>query len=131
LEPRHLVVAAELRGHHGHPVAARDELDEIVRWRRQHQPGGQTAGSVFTNPPGDSAGRLVDAAGCRGLRWGTAEVSDKHANFIQSRPGGSADDVAALIAEVQHRVRALTGIELRPEVRMIGFGPGAGGQPPP
>ncbi len=124
LEAHHLVVAAELRVHPGDPDAARNELDEIVRWRRQHQPGGQNAGSVFTNPPGDSAGRIVDAAGCRGLRWGTAEVSDKHANFIQSRPGGSADDVAALIAEVQHRVLAVTGIELQPEVRMVGFAPG-------
>ncbi len=94
-----------------------------MRWRREHQPGGQNAGSVFTNPAGDSAGRLVDVAGCRGLRRGTAEVSTKHANFIQAAPGGSADDVAALIAEVQRRVLEVTGALLEPEVRMVGFAP--------
>ena len=117
----HLVVEAEFRLDAGDAGAARAEVDEIVRWRRQHQPGGQNAGSVFTNPPGDAAGRLVEAAGCRGLRWGTAEVSPKHANFIQSRPGGSADDVAALIAEVRRRVRSVTGVDLQPEVRFVGF----------
>jgi UDP-N-acetylmuramate dehydrogenase len=98
-------------------------LADIVRWRREHQPGGQNAGSVFTNPPGDSAGRLVDAAGCRGLRQGTAQVSEKHANFIQADPGGSADDVAALIDEVRRRVRAAHGVDLHPEVRLAGFNP--------
>src|SRR5690606_14241714 len=99
------------------------ELSEIVRWRREHQPGGQNAGSVFTNPPGDSAGRLVDAAGCKGLRRGSAHVSTKHANFIQADPGGAADDVAALVAEVQDRVEAATGTRLHPELRLIGFNP--------
>jgi UDP-N-acetylmuramate dehydrogenase len=98
-------------------------LADIVRWRREHQPGGQNAGSVFTNPPGDSAGRLVDAAGCRGLRQGTAQVSEKHANFIQADPGGSADDVAALIDEVRRRERAAHGVDLHPEVRLVGFNP--------
>ena len=121
--PAQVVIAAELRLEPGDPAAARAEVDEIVRWRRDHQPGGQNAGSIFTNPPGDAAGRLIDMAGCRGLRHGTAQVADKHANFIQSRPGGSADDVAALIAEVQRRVRAVTGVELHTEVRLVGFPP--------
>ena len=70
-------------------------LAEIVRWRREHQPGGQNAGSVFVNPvPGElSAGEVIDSLGLRGLRIGTAEVSPKHANFIQADEGGSADDV--------------------------------------
>ena len=106
-------------------AAAGAEVAEIVRWRREHQPGGQNAGSVFTNPPGDAAGRLVDQAGCRGLRLGTASVSTKHANFIQADPGGSADDVAALIAEVRRRVAGATGVSLRPELRMVGFPPAA------
>jgi UDP-N-acetylmuramate dehydrogenase len=97
------------------------EIAEIVRWRREHQPGGQNCGSVFTNPPGDSAGRLVDVAGCKGLRRGSAHVSEKHANFIQADPDGSADDVAALITEVRGRVRDLTGVDLHPELRMVGF----------
>ena len=82
------------------------ELAEIVAWRRANQPGGPNAGSVFTNPPGDSAGRLIEAAGGKGLRHGTAEVSTKHANFIQADDGGRADDVLALMGEVQELVRA-------------------------
>ena len=131
LDAAHLVVQGEFRLVPGDAVAARAEVDEIVRWRRQHQPGGQNAGSVFTNPPGDAAGRLVDVAGCRGLRWGTAQVSPKHANFIQSQAGGSADDVAALIAEVRRRVRSATGVDLQPEVRFAGFASSPGPGTPP
>ena len=97
------------------------ELAEIVAWRRANQPGGPNAGSVFTNPPGDSAGRLIDAAGGKGLRRGTAAVSTKHANFIQADEGGRADDVHALMGEVQALVRATAGVELRPETRLVGF----------
>ena len=97
------------------------EVAAIVRWRREHQPGGQNAGSVFTNPPGDAAGRLVEAAGCRGLRLGSAQVSDKHANFIQADPGGSADDVVALMDLVVARVAAACGVDLHHEVRLVGF----------
>lgn len=100
---------------------AADTLAEVVRWRRENQPGGQNAGSVFTNPPGDSAGRLVDAAGCKGMRRGTAEVSDKHANFIQADTGGSADDVFALMVDVRDAVETATGVRLRPETRLVGF----------
>lgn len=96
-------------------------ISEIVRWRRENQPGGQNAGSVFTNPPGDSAGRLIEEAGCKGLRVGTAEVSTKHANFIQADRGGSADDVRALMAEVARRVEADSGVALHAETRMLGF----------
>ena len=116
-----VVLEAELTATVGSPDDAGAVIEEIVRWRRENQPGGQNAGSVFTNPPDDSAGRLVDAAGCKGLRLGTAEVSSKHAHFIQADPGGSADDVAALIAEVQRRVRDAFGVELHPELRMVGF----------
>lgn len=118
-----VVVWAEFALEAGDADAAAAAIGDIVRWRREHQPGGQNAGSVFTNPPGDSAGRLVDVAGCKGLRLGTAQVSDKHANFIQADPGGSADDVAALIADVRRRVAAVTGVELHPELRMVGFDP--------
>lgn len=116
-----VVAEAELRLAAGDPVEGERRLAEIVRWRREHQPGGQNAGSVFTNPPGDSAGRLVDAAGCKGLRIGSAEVSTKHANFFQADPGGRADDVRALMVEVARRVRAATGVELHAETRLVGF----------
>ena len=76
---------------------------------------------MFTNPPGDSAGRLIDAAGCKGLRVGTAEVSPKHANFIQADDGGSADDVWQLMGEVRRRVHAHAGVVLHPETRLVGF----------
>jgi len=98
-------------------------VDDIVRWRRENQPGGQNCGSVFVNPePGRvAAGELIDRLGLRGFRVGTAEVSTKHANFIQADHGGRADDVAAVMAEVRGRVEAETGYRLRSEVRLIGF----------
>ena len=98
-----------------------DTISEIVRWRRANQPGGQNAGSVFTNPEGDSAGRLIDVAGCKGLRRGTAEVSPKHANFIQADAGGSADDVVAVMVAVRDAVESATGVRLHPETRLVGF----------
>lgn len=118
-----VVVWAELQLAAGDRAAAEAEISEIVRWRRANQPGGQNAGSVFTNPPGDSAGRLIDAAGAKGLRVGTAEVSPKHANFIQADDGGSADDVRALMEEVARIVREAHGVALHPETRMVGFDP--------
>jgi UDP-N-acetylmuramate dehydrogenase len=119
--PAHVVVAATLALAPGDAAAGERELSEIVAWRRANQPGGQNAGSVFTNPPGDSAGRLIDEAGCKGLRRGSASVSTKHANFFQADAGGSADDVVALMAEVRRRVREHAGVDLVPETRMVGF----------
>lgn len=122
-----VVVHADLQLSPGDRGAGESLLAEIVRWRREHQPGGQNAGSVFTNPPGDSAGRLIDAAGAKGLRIGTAQVSDKHANFIQADADGRADDVRALMAELQRRVREHAGVELHPETVMVGFDPSPDG----
>jgi UDP-N-acetylmuramate dehydrogenase len=116
-----VVVDATFRLEPGDPLEARAAIDEIVRWRRANQPGGSNAGSVFTNPPGDSAGRLVDACGLKGERVGTAEVSSKHANFIQVDRGGSADDVRDLVERVREAVASTTGTELVPEVQMVGF----------
>jgi UDP-N-acetylmuramate dehydrogenase len=76
---------------------------------------------VFTNPTGDSAGRLIDEAGCKGLRVGSAAVSDKHANFFIAAPGGRADDVHALMILVRDRVHNAHGIWLEPETRLVGF----------
>ncbi|WP_420450446.1 UDP-N-acetylmuramate dehydrogenase [Ilumatobacter sp.] len=117
------VVDARLQLTPGDPVRAKAELSEIVAWRRANQPGGQNAGSVFVNPvPGEvSAGALVDGLGLRGLRIGSASVSEKHANFIQADEGGSADDVRALMDEVRDRVERGTGYALRSEIRLVGF----------
>jgi UDP-N-acetylmuramate dehydrogenase len=123
ITPSRCVVWAEFGLAPGDSGASLAEIAEIVRWRREHQPGGQNAGSVFTNPPGDSAGRLVDVAGCKGLRRGSAHVSEKHANFVQADPGGSADDVWRLIHDVRGRVAEATGAVLHPEVRLVGFPP--------
>ena len=119
--PAHLVVGARLGLAEGDAASARAEIDAIVRWRRAHQPGGQNAGSVFTNPPGDSAGRLVDRAGGRGLRMGTAQISAKHANFIQADHGGRAADVIALIRVARRLVHDHCGVVLHPELRLAGF----------
>jgi UDP-N-acetylmuramate dehydrogenase len=120
--PTDVVVDAEFAVHRDDPAACAARIDEVVRWRREHQPGGANGGSVFRNPPGDAAGRLIDVSGCKGLRVGGAVVSDKHANFIQAEPGARADDVHRLVALVRERVAAATGVTLEPELVMVGFG---------
>ncbi len=125
IRPHQLVVSADLQLEPGDAEEGQDLLAEIVRWRRENQPGGQNAGSVFTNPAGDTAGRLIEAAGLKGFRVGTAEVSPKHANFIQADPGGRADDVLALMVEIVRRVHSETGIVLHAETRLVGFDPTA------
>jgi UDP-N-acetylmuramate dehydrogenase len=96
-------------------------MREIVRWRRQNQPGGtRNAGSVFKNPPGDSAGRLIDQAGLKGVRVGGVAVSERHANFFVADGRASAQDLYDLVALVQRRVREETGTSLEPEVRFVG-----------
>ena len=119
--PDDVVTEASFRLDRGDPKAAAVKIAEIVAWRRANQPGGRNAGSIFQNPAGDSAGRLVEAAGAKALRIGSAEVSNKHANFIQADDGGSADDVRALIEAVREAVRRKTGVALVTEVVFVGF----------
>ncbi len=123
LADHQVVLWARFALDHGDPASSEHEINEIVRWRREHQPGGQNAGSVFVNPiPGQlAAAELIDGLGLRGLRLGSAQVSEKHANFIQADPGGSASDVRALIESVRARVLDAHGIALRSEVRLVGF----------
>jgi UDP-N-acetylmuramate dehydrogenase len=121
LRREQVVVWAEFGLEAGDRATAEREIAEIVRWRRAHQPGGANGGSVFTNPPDDSAGRLIEAAGLKGHRWGSAYVSTKHANFFMADDGGSADDVRALIVEVQRLVDERMGVRLEPELHMVGF----------
>lgn len=118
-----VVVCASFELEAGDRGRAEAEIASIVRWRREHQPGGQNAGSVFVNPvPFEvSAGQLIDDLGLRGFRIGTAAVSTKHANFIQADDGGRAADVRAVMDEVRRRVHASTGYELRSEIRLVGF----------
>jgi UDP-N-acetylmuramate dehydrogenase len=98
-----------------------ERLDEIRRWRQQHQPlGVPSAGSFFRNPPNDSAGRLIDSLGLKGTRIGGASVSEKHANFIVNDQAGTAGDVRRLGELVRDKVRSETGVELVFEVVFAG-----------
>jgi len=116
-----VVISATMTLAVGDPATLRAEIEHIRAWRREHQPLNEpNCGSVFTNPVGDSAGRLIDVAGCKGLAVGGARVSTLHANFIVTRPGARATDVATLIELVIRRVRASAGIELHAEVQRLG-----------
>jgi UDP-N-acetylmuramate dehydrogenase len=103
------------------PAVITARLDEIRRWRQAHQPLGiPSAGSVFRNPDGDSAGRIIDELGIKGRRIGGASVSEKHANFIVNDRTGSAADVRRLAEEVRAAVAHERGIELRFEIEFCG-----------
>ena len=119
-----IVVSASFACTSGSVTELDSELTEIVRWRRANQPGGANCGSIFTNPPGQSAGKLIDDLGLRGFRLrpgATASVSEKHANFIQADPDGRSADVWALIVHVRNAVFSRYGIALHPEVQTLGF----------
>ena len=135
LPTRSLVVAARWALTPDEPTAIRGRLDELRAWRRRTQPlRERNCGSVFTNPPGESAGRLVEAAGLKGLRVGGARVSSKHANFIVTDPDpdtgrpATAADVRELIERVRAAVAQATGSTLEPEVRLVGSFSAAAGR---
>lgn len=121
LSSRDVVIEATFSTEPDQAGAAVTTIEEIVRWRREHQPGGANAGSVFRNPPGDSAGRLIEAAGCKGMREGGAVISPKHANFIQGESGATAADIITLGERARAAVLAQFGIELQWELQRIGF----------
>jgi UDP-N-acetylmuramate dehydrogenase len=104
--------------------AGEDELRQLLARRKESQPIGEwSCGSVFTNPQGDHAARLIDTAGLKGFSIGGASVSTKHANFIINRGKASAADIEALIAHVQSTVERVHGVHLVPEVRIVGERP--------
>jgi UDP-N-acetylmuramate dehydrogenase len=123
LADHQVVVNATLDLAVGDTAAAEATVADIVRWRREHQPGGQNAGSVFVNPvPGElAAAQLIDGLGLKGFRIGGACVSDKHANFVQAEHGATAADVRAVMEHVRDEVFEKTGFLLRSEVRLVGF----------
>jgi UDP-N-acetylmuramate dehydrogenase len=105
----------------GSPEDLIARMNEIMERRRQTQPlGERSAGSVFKNPPGDFAGRLIEAAGLKGERLGGAQVSTKHANFIVNTGGATAADVLGLIELIQAKVKERFGVELELEIKVIG-----------
>jgi UDP-N-acetylenolpyruvoylglucosamine reductase len=113
--------AAWLAFARGQGATARMEIKELLNKRIASQPLNlPNAGSVFRNPPGDHAARLIELCGLKGKRIGGAQVSDKHANFIVNVDNASAADIEQLISEVQHMVEQRTGVRLQCEVRIIG-----------
>ena len=116
-----MVSAVRLRFRPGDGAALEEEIRRrLVHRRSAHGVGGPNAGSVFKNPPGHSAWQLIAASGMRGERRGGAQVSEVHANFIVNRGGATAADVLELIDTVRQAVKRHSGIELEPEVRIIG-----------
>lgn len=101
----------------------RAQMDTFLAYRRLTQPPGASMGSMFKNPPGDSAGRLIEAAGMKGKRIGNAQISPLHANFFLNLGSARADDVYALIQEARAAVRRLSGIDLELEIELVGDWP--------
>jgi UDP-N-acetylmuramate dehydrogenase len=125
LSNNHVVLSVRMRTSAQETATGTAEINAVVSWRREHQPGGRNAGSVFVNPgAGDeSAGALIDSAGLRGFTIGSVSVSEKHANFIQAADGSTAADIAAVMAHVQSTVEEVHGIRINSEVCLVGFSP--------
>ena len=116
-----VVIEATLQGAPGKPDAIGAEMDAIARAREESQPlRSRTGGSTFKNPPGHKAWALIDAAGCRGLKLGDAQVSEKHCNFLLNLGSATSADIEALGEEVRRRVRAKTNITLEWEIQRVG-----------
>ncbi len=117
-----VVVTARLQGTSRPETEIRDRMVQIQDQRRRTQPVDRSAGSIFKNPPGDFAGRLIESAGLKGERCGEAQVSDRHANFIVNRGQARAVDVVLLMDRIRRRVHDASGIWLEPEIRRVGTG---------
>ncbi len=125
LEPGSILIAARLRVAPGDRARIRDEIDRLLEARRATQPIDiPSCGSVFRNPPGDFAGRLIEAAGLKGAREGAAEISTVHANFIVNHGGATASDVLRLIERARRAVADETGVVLETEVKLLGTAAG-------
>lgn len=116
-----IVTGAVLQGKPDTAEEIRNRMELALAWRRQVQPlEYPNAGSVFKNPPGESAGRLIEQAGCKGMRVGNIQVSPRHANFIVNLGGGTARDVLEIVEQVQYIVEKKYGIKLVLEVQKLG-----------
>ena len=118
--PEAVVLRAAFRLQPGKPEEIRKKMDELMARRKASQPlEYPSAGSTFKRPEGYYAAALIDQCGLKGLTVGGAQVSEKHAGFVINRGSAACADVTALMAEIQRRVKAQTGVELEPEVRVI------------
>ncbi len=115
-----IFTSARLRATPGDQLAIARRIAEIDAARTDTQPRSRTGGSTFVNPPGHKAWELIDRAGCRGLRIGEAQVSEKHCNFLINRGAATAGDIEALGEEVRRRVLEKTGVQLEWEIRRVG-----------
>ena len=120
IEPPEIIMQVGVRLHHEDPHKLRMLIEQYKQHRKRTQPPQQSAGSVFKNPPGDYAGRLIEQAGMKGMTAGRAKISERHANFIVNLGGASAADVATLIKEARNRVREGFGVDLELEVELRG-----------
>lgn len=123
-----IFTSARLRATRGDQLAIARRIAEIDAARTDSQPRSRTGGSTFVNPPGHKAWQLIDQAGCRGLRIGAAQVSEKHCNFLINLGEATASDIEGLGEEVRRRVRDKTGVQLEWEIRRIGEPAGRAGQ---
>jgi UDP-N-acetylmuramate dehydrogenase len=120
-----IFTSARFRGTIAAPEAIRARMNEVQNHRETAQPiREKTGGSTFKNPPGQSAWKLIDAAGCRGLRVGGAQVSEMHCNFLINTGSATGHDIETLGETVRSRVKEHSGIELHWEIKRIGIGPG-------
>ncbi len=118
---RGIILEAALTVTQGEPARVRAEMERYLKERKASQPlGASSAGSVFVNPEGLSAGRLIESAGLKGMRLGGAQVSSVHANFIVNAGGATAGDIVRLVRKVQMTVKDIHGVDLRPEIRFLG-----------
>ncbi|HZO75877.1 MAG TPA: UDP-N-acetylmuramate dehydrogenase [Ktedonobacteraceae bacterium] len=120
IEPPEVLMQVGVHLHREEPGKLRAIIEDHKQHRKRTQPPQQSAGSVFKNPPGDYSGRLIEAAGLKGLTRGRARISERHANFIVNVGGASAADVAALIMEAHNRVHEQFGVDLELEVELRG-----------
>jgi UDP-N-acetylmuramate dehydrogenase len=115
-----IFTSALFQGRAGDPEAIATEMDNIKQKREASQPRNRTGGSTFKNPPGQSAWKLVDEAGCRGLRVGEAQVSELHSNFLINLGRATAADIETLGETVRARVKQKSGVELEWEIKRVG-----------
>jgi UDP-N-acetylmuramate dehydrogenase len=115
-----VVLSASFEVAHGEPEAIKGKMDEFLAFRRRTQPPGASMGSMFKNPPGDHAGRLIDAAGLKGLRVGQAQISELHGNFFLNHGDATAEEVLALIRQARETVKEKFDVQLELEIELVG-----------